>query len=127
MEHDRGIFDNLDEEQQRTLEALLTHNTKGEAAKALGLGRTTLYRRLQAEELKWAEKEARAMALADATASLHRLANEAAITLSVIMNSDKAPYSSRVAAASKLLDLAYRSYELENVAAEIEALKEELL
>jgi hypothetical protein len=91
------------------------------------ISRATLYRRLQEEALRGAEREARTLALSDATASLQRLANEAAMMLSVIMASKDAPYSSRVAAASKILDLAYRSFELENVSAEIDALKEELL
>jgi hypothetical protein len=121
MEH---LHENLDEEQSRILEALLTYPTKAEAAKALGISRATLYRRLSDRELKEAERQARTLALSDATASLQNLAREAAVTLSVIMGSEDAPYSARVAAASKLLDLAYRAFELENVAGEVERLKE---
>jgi transposase len=123
----RHFSENLNDEQARIVEALLTHTTKEEAAKALGVSRATLYRWLQDKELRLAERQARNLALSDATASLQRLANEAALMLSVIMASEQAPYSSRVAAASKLLDLAYRSFELESVAAEIEDLKQELL
>src|SRR5829696_7188622 len=116
MEH---LHENLNEEQSRILEALLTYPCKADAARALGISRSTLYRKLREGELKEAERDARTLALSDATASLQNLAREAAVTLSVIMGSSDAPYSARVAAASKLLDLAYRSFELENVASEV--------
>jgi hypothetical protein len=122
----RQYHENIDEEYQRIIDALLTHPTKEAAAKALGISRATLYRWLQDEDLKNAEREARSMALSDATSSIHKLANEAALTLSVIMKSDAAPFSSRVAAASKLLDMAYRSFELENVVEELDRLKADL-
>ena len=123
----RQFSENLDHEQEQTLEALLAYPTKEAAAKALGISRATLYRRLETEELRQAEKEARSHAISDATATIQRLANDAANVLSVIMNNTEAPYSSRVACASKLLDMAYRSFELENVADELAELKRELL
>jgi hypothetical protein len=119
-------FNNMDTEQQMVFDAVCAASTKEEAANALGISRATLYRRLQEVEIKEALQHARSVALQEATASLQKLANEAAITLSVIMQCKEAPYSSRVAAASKLLDLAYRSYELEEVAGQIEELKGEL-
>jgi hypothetical protein len=122
----RRYHENIDEDYQRIVDALLNNPTKEAAAKALGISRATLYRWLQDEDLRNLEREAREMALSDATASVHRLANEAALTLSVIMKSDAAPYSSRVAAASKLLDLAYRAYETEAIVDELTQLKQDL-
>jgi AcrR family transcriptional regulator len=117
---------NLDDEQQLILDVLLSCPTKDDAAKALGISRATLYRRIQDIEIQEALAEVRRTALHDVTGSLHRLANDAAITLSVIMNAKEAPFSARVAAASKLLDLAYRSFELQEISEEIQALKKDL-
>jgi hypothetical protein len=122
-----GNHENLDDEQQRILDALLTYPSRELAAKSLGISIATLYRRLRDAELRDAERNARQQALGEATASLQRLANDAAHMLAVIMNTDGAPFSARVAAASKLLDLAYRTYELESIVDEVEKLKQELL
>ena len=122
-----NYYNNMDEEQQLIFDAVAAADTKEDAARALGISRATLYRRLNEAEIQEALNHARTVALKEATHSLQKLANDAAVTLSVIMGSKEAPYSSRVAAASKLLDLAYRSYELESVAGEIEELKRELM
>jgi len=92
----RQFSENLDHEQEQTLEALLAYPTKKAAAKALGISRATLYRRLETEELRQAEKEARSHAISDATASIQRLANDAANVLSVIMNNTEAPRSGKI-------------------------------
>ena len=105
----------------------LAYPRREDAAKALGISIATLYRRLRDTELREAERMARTQALEEATGSLQKLANEAALTLSVIMKTDGAPFSARVAAASKLLDLAYRSYEMDAIVQEIEQLKAEIL
>jgi DNA-binding transcriptional MocR family regulator len=123
-----AAFDsNLDADQQLVLDAVLKYPNKEDAAQALGISRATLYRRIQEVEIQDALREIRRSALGDTSTSLQRLSTEAAVTLSVIMKASEAPFSARVAAASKLLDLAYRAHELEDVTDEIAALKRELL
>lgn len=57
---------------------------------------------------------------------LHRLAaSTVAALFAIVKNEDVAPHA-RVSAASKILDMAYRSAELVDVQAEIDALKEQL-
>ncbi len=116
--------ENLDQEQLLILEAVTQHRTKQEAADALGIGIATLYRRLRDMELREAIKAAKIEAIEDTSSALQQMSIRAAVALDTIVHSSEAPYPTRVTAASKILDMAYRSHELENVVAEIEELKQ---
>ena len=91
-------------EQQEALEALLAYPTKTAAAKALGISRPVLYRRLADPDLKEAYDEARHAAIADATESLQNVAEQAVAVPHTLANDPGVPARVRVTAASKILD-----------------------
>jgi len=122
----RRIRENFDEERQRILDALTTHTTRAAAAKALGYSRATLYRRIAELELQEAERSLRVEALAEASATVQRLAERMIVTLATIAANEKMPASARVAAASKVIDTAYRSHELEDLEGRLAELEKEL-
>jgi uncharacterized protein (UPF0147 family) len=116
----------LSDEQQETLEVLLEYPTKTAAAKALGISRPALYRRLEDPDLKEAYEEARRAAIADATDSLQTVAEQAVSVLHEIANDPGVVPNVRVSAASKILDTAIKAYELQDVLSRLEALETEM-
>jgi uncharacterized protein (UPF0147 family) len=117
----------LSAEQRETLEALLAHPTKTAAAKALGISRPVLYRRLADPDLKEAYEEVRRAAIADATDSLQNVAEQAAAVLHALANDPGVPAHVRVTAASKILDMAIKAHELQDVLTRLETLEKELV
>lgn len=113
----------LSDDEQRILDTVLATPTRRKAAEVLGVSEATLYRHLREPHMREAERRARLEQLADATATLQKLAAQAAATLAVIMLSQSAPYSARVTAASKLLDMAYRATEIQEIEARLDALE----
>lgn len=114
----------LSREQAATLDALLEARSKTEAAARLGISRATLYRRLRDPDLKEAYRMARSEALADATARLELGAEVAVAALLSIVTDTTAPAYARITAAGKVLELAYRAHELEDLEGRIAALEE---
>jgi AcrR family transcriptional regulator len=108
------------------IEALLTSPTRAEAAKKLGVSRSTLYRRLQDEEVRAAFRAARMDALTESTATLQIASFEAASALRELATDSTVNPHVRLGACRAILDLAYRAAEIEDVRAEIEQLKAEL-
>jgi hypothetical protein len=116
----------LSAEQRETLEALLAYPTKTAAAKALGISRPALYRRLADPDLKDAYEELRAAAIADATDSLQTVAEQAVAVLHTLANDPGVPAHVRVTAASKILDMAIKAHELQDVLTRLETLEREM-
>src|SRR5215208_3674161 len=103
-------YDELTDEEARTLEALLSNDTRTAAAKALGISRSGLYKRCLSPSLKEAERAARGQALSHATARLHDGAERVVSVLLRIAEDTNAPASARVAAANHYLSYAYKTY-----------------
>ena len=94
----------LNKNQRRALAALLAETTIRDAAKAAGLGETTLYRYLRDPDFR-AELQARQSELiAAAVASLAGLTGDAVGTLRAAMADPNATTSAKVRAASLILD-----------------------
>ena len=109
------------------IEALLTSRTREEAAKKLGVSRSTLYRWLKEDDdLRDAFKSARSDALQEGTTTLQLASYEAAALRSLAVDEDCNPHV-RLGACRAILEFAYKASELEDVKAEIEELKKELL
>jgi hypothetical protein len=118
------FLDFLDDEQLEVIEAILHTRTRADAASALGISERTLYRRLQDEELKTALRlirEARAKALTD---RLLTEVDEAANTLIEIHSNKANEPPARSLAAYRILTLALKARETEDVAERLEALEE---
>jgi hypothetical protein len=116
----------LSAEHQQTLDALLAHPTKSAAAKALGISRPALYRRLAEPDLKEAYETIRRQAIADATDSIQGVAASAVVVLHEMANDPGVPAHVRVTAASKILDMAIKAHELQDVLTRLEALEKEM-
>ncbi|OJG56786.1 hypothetical protein RT43_GL001423 [Enterococcus italicus DSM 15952] len=57
------------------------------------------------------------------TAQLQKKSEEAVQVLSEVMNDKEAPHASRVTSAKNVLDVAYRSLELDDLQQEVDKLK----
>ena len=120
-------LEELSEEQQEILAALMAYPTKTAAAKALHISRGALYRHLAEPELKEAYEQLRAAAIADATDSLQTVAEQAVSVLHDIANDLGVVPNVRVSAASKILDTAIKAHELQDVLSRLEALEAEMV
>lgn len=114
----------LEPQQERALIALLNAPNNRSAAKAAGVSEMTLWRYMQNSDFQAAYKSARRDALESATARLQAGANAAvAVLLNVAENARYSPHA-RVQAAKAVLDLAYKTYELDTLAERIDALED---
>ncbi len=121
-----GKADVLTPQQQKACVALLTETTIAAAAKAAGVGERTLYRWLDDATFAEAYRAARRKAVTQAVARLQQLSSGAVAVLAQVAADKHAPAHSRVAAASKILDLAIKAVELEDVIKRVEALEQRL-
>ncbi|MEK5176939.1 phBC6A51 family helix-turn-helix protein [Heyndrickxia sp. FSL W8-0496] len=109
--------------QEKAILSLLTEPTIRQAAEKSGVGETTLYRWMQEEEFDKAFKDARAKALNQTISQLQSTSNNAVRTLKNVMEDEKAPASSRVTAAKTVLEMAFKAYELQDLASKIEEME----
>lgn len=107
--------------------ALISAPTKTSAAKTLGVHRVTLYRWLRDDaELREAYNASRHALLSDATESLQYVAEEAIGFLYALAADPDARAHVRATASAKILDSAYKAYELHELAKRVEQLEREL-
>jgi hypothetical protein len=114
--------------QVRAIEALLAHETQGEAAKAARVGQRSIRRWLTQEPFRAALARQRSRLLEDAGGVLARGASKAAASLVEMATGKGKASSPRVAAARAVLDIALRAAELDDVLkriAELETLAQE--
>ena len=116
--------DNLSPKQHAAVAALLTNVTIQNAAKEAGISERQIHRWLaEDKEFDDAYRRARWRATQQAIARLQQVSS-AAVTVLLSIAADKhMPPSSRVAAASKLLDLALRAVEVEELEARLSNLE----
>jgi uncharacterized protein YggE len=117
-------YTNLEPGQERAIIALLSEPTLKAAAASAGISETTLWRWLRDPNFAQAYREARREAIEQATAQLQALASEAVRTLGQILRDDKAAAHVRASAAARVLTLAYKSRELDDLESRLEALEE---
>ncbi len=117
-------IDDLTAKQHKAIAALLTVPTIKEAAEVVGIGERTIHTWLTEQAFDAAYRTARRKAVQQATARLQQLATEAVDVLRSIMTNPAASDRARVAAAAKILDLAYRAIELEDLESRLKALED---
>ena len=115
-----------DRKREAVVAALLSEPTVEGAAKASGVGATTIYRWLQDAEFLILFRAARRRALDRATARLAAVSVEAVEVLREVMQDNDAPPNARVSAAKAVLDAATKTAETEDLAARVEALEQML-
>jgi hypothetical protein len=118
-----GKADVLSGQQQKAIAGLLNQPTISAAAQAAGVGERTLYRWLDDPTFAAAYRAARRQAVAQAIARLQQLSSGAVAVLAQVASDKSAPASSRVAAATKILELSIRAIELEDLESRIAALE----
>jgi AcrR family transcriptional regulator len=115
----------LNARQLQAVSALLSEPTIGKAADRAGVSVRTLYSWLHDDAAFIATyQDARRQAVQQAIAQLQKHSSDAVSVLVSIMKNTSKPPAVRIAAASKVLDLAIKGVELEDLAARLEALEQ---
>lgn len=117
---------NLNLKQEKAIAALLSEPTVQQAAEKAGVGETTLYRWMKEEDFDKAFKEARRQALSQTISRLQQTTTNAVNTLKSVMDNEEAPASSRVTAAKTVLEMAFKAYEVEDLADEVAEMRQYL-
>ena len=112
--------------QDKFLKALLEAGSIDEACKKANINRTTGYKYLKDQLFMDEYRKIRRDAMQQVTARLQKKSEEAVEVLAEIMNNKEAPTSSRVQSAKNILDVAYRSLELDDVQERIEKVEKVL-
>lgn len=118
-----AINEELTERQDRAIAALLSEPTIKAAAEKARVGERTLHTWLLEPAFDGAYRKARREAVRQAIARLQQTSSDAVQVLISIMNDTTKHPSSRIAAASKVLDLAIRAIEIDDLEARIAALE----
>jgi RES domain-containing protein len=114
--------DKLTPAQYRAVSALLTEATIRKAAEVAGVKERTVYNWLKVPAFADEYRAARREATQQAIARVQLYSSNAAATLVMLMATGN-PAAVRLAAASKILDLAIKSVEIDDLAARLEALE----
>lgn len=109
--------------QDRFLKALLQCASVDQACKEAGINRTTGYKYLKDDSFMDEYRSLRRDAMQQVTAQLQKKSEEAVQVLAEVMNDKEAPHASRVTSAKNVLDVAYRSLELDDLQQEVDKLK----
>lgn len=114
----------LTDKQERAIIALLNQPTITAAADAADIGLRTLHTWLTEPAFSDAYRTARREATQQAIARLQQVSSEAVGVLSDIMNDTSAPKTVRVSAATKVLELAISSTDIDELLARVTALED---
>ena len=112
----------MEAKQEKALAALLVCPTIAEAAKSARVGETTLFRWLQEPAFQEAYHAARLQVLSAATMQLRQATGAAVDTLKRNLTCGNA--SAEIRAAATILEMAYKSAEVEDLAARVEAMEQ---
>ncbi|MDQ1593287.1 MAG: hypothetical protein QOG71_3914 [Pyrinomonadaceae bacterium] len=110
--------------QERALEAVLSAPTLKEAARAAGIGETTLWRYMREPAFKRRLREAQQHHFTQTAIRVQRNADDAITVLHEIMTNGTASDSARIAAARFFFDNSVRMGEIEKLKADMEELQE---
>lgn len=116
----------LEPKQQQAIIALLTQPTITGAAVSIGINPKTLHEWLKQPDFREAYAEARDQTMDQAITRLQQAISKAIDTLIAIMGSDLAKDAARVTAARTILDMAFKAYELEQIAERLTKLEARL-
>lgn len=108
---------------EQIIVALLTSNTRLEAAEKLEISKDTLYKRMKNDVFKIDYRRAKDMIVADAVTMLQTRMNEAINTIADIMNDDHNAPQIRINAAEDILKYSIKLTETTELINRIEALE----
>src|ERR1051326_8346138 len=121
-ENGNHTADLLPAKQARAVLAMLEHPTLKEAAAAVGVGETTMWRWSKEPDFQTAYLSARREAVKQSIAHLQSATGEAVTCLRDVMKSTKASDAAKVSAARAVLELALKAVEIEDLAERVKQL-----
>lgn len=113
----------LNQRQDKFLKALLETSSVEEACRMADINKNTGYKYLKDETFMKEYRSIRRQLMQDVTAKLQKSSIDAVNTLNEVMLDDTATPSSRVQAAKNVLDVAYRSIEIDDTQERLEELE----
>jgi hypothetical protein len=120
----RGHGQKLTRKDEQAIAALLSFPTIGEAATAVGISESTLWRWLKNPVFAQAYREARAAAVSQSLARLQQVSSKAVDTLEDVMKDTEAPHAARVTAAKTVLEMAVKGTEIAELQRRLQALEQ---
>lgn len=112
--------------QDRFLKALLEAPSIEKACELAGINKTTGYKYLKDEKFLMEYRKLRREAMQQVTARLQKTSEEAVNVLIDVMHDKEASPSARVQSAKNILEIAYRSIELDDIQERIESIERNL-
>jgi len=112
--------------QEAAIAAMLTQRNMEEAARAAGIGLTTLLRWSKLPEFEAAYRAARRAAFGQSIARLQHASSAAVSTLLKVMVDPNSPASSRVRAADSVLDHTLKAIEIEDIEVRVSAIEQSM-
>jgi len=119
----KGHGAKFERKKEQAIAALLNHRTTEEAANAVGIGVTTLFRWLNEPEFRTAYLKARREAVSQAIARMQQAAGAAGVTILKLMTDPNVPAAVRFRAAESVFDIAIKGIETEDIEARIAELE----
>lgn len=114
----------LNYKQEKYLLALLTSSSVAEASKKAGIVERTAYKYMSEPAFKAQHRKAMRGLLSTVTGRLQYEATKSVDVLADIRDDEEAPPYTRVEASKILLEMAYKSFELEDVQERLERVEE---
>jgi cytosine/adenosine deaminase-related metal-dependent hydrolase len=111
----RGHGAKFERKKEQAIAALLTHRTTEEAAVAVGIGISTLFRWLNEPAFKAAYLKARREAVSQAIARIQQATGAAGVTILKLMTDPNVPAAVRLRAAECVFSLAVKGIEFEDI------------
>lgn len=112
--------------QDRFLKALMEAPSIEKACELTKINKTTGYKYLKDENFLAEYRKLRREAMQQVTARLQKASEEAVSVLREVMNDKEASPSSRVQSAKNVLEIAYRSIELDDIQERIETIESKI-
>ena len=104
---------------EEAIAALLTQRNTEDAARAVGIGVSTLLRWMKEPEFEAGYREARRLAFGQSVARLQQASSAAVSTLLKVMVDTASPPATRIRAADSVLAHASKAIEIEDIAARL--------
>jgi hypothetical protein len=120
---DRGHGAKLPRKKQEAVAALIESPSIPAAAKAIGIGETTLKRWLRLHEFQVVYRDARRQIVSQAVARLQDTMGAALDTLQMVMHDLDAPPAARVTSARIILELGVKAVQFEELEQRIRTLE----
>ena len=119
----KGHGSKFDRKREEAIAALLTQRNVEDAARAAGVGVSTLLRWMKEPEFDAAYREARRAAFGQSVARLQQASSAAVSTLLKVMIDPNTPASTKVRAADSVLDHSAKAIEIEDIDARLTELE----